>query len=441
MTCFVNIAPFAGLLLSMALLPLLAPTVWHKHMNKIVVLWVLAAMVPMGMNLGITATSHSIAHTIIKEYIPFIALISTLFIICGGIVIDFGHVSTKNLPWINLGYLTLGTLLAGWIGTMGASMILIRPLIRANHWRRNYLYLVIAFIWLVANIGGALTPLGDPPLLLGFLHGIDFFWTVKALGPLMLVAITPILLGCWWLDRYYLKRETTVPAATLQQAKFLLLGKSNFGLLALAVGNLLFSNHWPAWFNFDILGVAVTSNEVIRVAVFGTLMWVSWRYTNPMIHKYNEFIVAPLYEVIVLFIGIFVTLIPVLDILHQPDKIGPLLRWLYHADGTPNNLAYFWLTGLLSAFLDNAPTYLIFFHLAGGDPHQLMTTLGGTLTAISAGSVFMGAMSYIGNAPNLVIASIARQHQVPMPSFFGYVGISFGILGSLLFIISYCYFR
>jgi Na+/H+ antiporter NhaD/arsenite permease-like protein len=334
-------------------------------------------------------------------------------------------------PVVNTGILLVGTLLASWMGTTGAAMLLIRPLLRANAHRKYRVHQVIFFIFLVANIGGSLTPLGDPPLFLGFLKGVNFFWTAGALlGKTAFVAV--LLLALYFvLDNMLYKKEGSPlpPASTMNNGeKFGFEGSVNFILLAAVIANTLASGSWKGA-AISVFGVPMEMQNIIRDILYIVITIVSWKITDRGARDRNGFTWEPIVEVAKLFIGIFLSMLPVISMLRAGTEgsMAGLINLVYDANGDPNNAIFFWVTGMLSGFLDNAPTYLVFFNTAGGDALQLMAQ-GDTLTAISAGAVFMGALSYIGNAPNFMVRSIAVEQGVEMPSFFGYLAWSFGIL-------------
>jgi Na+/H+ antiporter NhaD/arsenite permease-like protein len=416
------ILPFAGMLLSIALLPLAAAEIWHHHYGKISLLWALTIIVPMLAFFGFSATFDQLLHTLLLEYLPFIVLIAALFTIAGGILVK-GNL--HGSPTVNTVLLSTGTLLASIVGTTGASIVLVRPLLRANDDRRHCAHTIIFFIFLVSNIGGSLTPLGDPPLFLGFLKGVKFFWPLTTMwSPMVLAA--GILLGLFFLlDSYIYRKEGHTPRDPTPDEPVHILGLQNIVLLGLLVGAVLMSGAVDLG-DLPVGSFAVDIAGLVRDFALVALAYTSLKITTPAIREENRFNWEPVVEVAKLFGAIFVTIIPAIAILRAgaTGALAPLLRLVSHPDGTPDNLMYFWLTGLLSSFLDNAPTYLIFFNTAGGDAAALQGPLETTLVAISAGAVFMGANTYIGNAPNFMVKSIAERHGVAMPSFFGYMGWS-----------------
>ncbi|MBS0320555.1 MAG: sodium:proton antiporter, partial [Proteobacteria bacterium] len=328
---------------------------------------------------------------------------------------------------LNTGILALGAALASVMGTTGASMLLIRPLLRANDNRRHRAHVVVFFIFLVANIGGALTPLGDPPLFLGFLKGVDFFWTTQALLWPTLMASCILLALFHAVDRWLWQREGEArPAAqdpTPDQPVHID-GKINFLFLLGILALVLLSGAWKSGIAIDIAGTSRDLQGIVRDAGLLGIAWASWRLTPHAVREAHHFEWGPIVEVAKLFAGIFLTIIPAIAMLRAgtDGALAPVVNLVTGTDGQPNDALYFWVTGALSSFLDNAPTYLVFFNLAGADPAALMGPMASTLTAISLGAVFMGANTYIGNAPNFMVKAIAESRGVRMPSFFAYLG-------------------
>ncbi len=433
--------PFAGILLSIAVLPLMVPSFWHQHFGKVSAAWTLVFFLPFAYFFGISAAGASLVHAMLAEYIPFIILLTALYTVAGGIYIRGNLHGSPNL---NCGLLLTGVVLASFMGTTGASMLMIRPLIRANDNRQHKAHLVVFFIFLVANVGGSLTPLGDPPLFLGFLKGVDFFWTVGYIFPETLFMVFSLLLIFYIIDSHYFKKEGVLPVdPTPDTRRIGFDGAANFWLLAAAAGLVLMSGVWKSSLAMDVLGTVVGLPGMVRDVGLVIITLISLRITAKSVHSSNQFTWAPMQEVAKLFIGIFLTIIPVIAMLKAGSN-GPfsaIVTGITRPDGLPNPTMYFWATGLLSSFLDNAPTYLVFFNTAGGDPKVLMTTLAPTLAAISAGAVFMGANSYIGNAPNLMVKAVAEDRGVKMPSFFGYMAWSCGVLIPLFIIMTFIWFK
>ena len=434
--------PFAGLLLSIALVPLLAPIFWHHHYGKVTATWGLAFLLPFAMVFGGGAAGVSLVHALLAEYLPFVILLTALFTVAGGIYI---RGNLRGSPLLNTAILAIGAVLASFMGTTGASMLLIRPLIRANDNRAHKAHLVVFFIFIVSNAGGSLTPLGDPPLFLGFLKGVDFFWTVSHIFQETLFLVSTLLVLFFALDSWFFGKsgEISAPDPTPDTRGIGFDGKVNFILLGVVVGLVLLSGFWKSSVVFNIVGTEVGLPGIVRdvglLVVTGLSLWL----TPKLVHEKNQFGWAPMEEVAKLFAGIFLTIIPVIAMLKAGvnGPFGAIVRAVTLPDGSPDPAMYFWASGILSSFLDNAPTYLVFFNTAGGDPVTLMTTLAPTLAAISAGAVFMGANTYIGNAPNLMVKAIAEDRGVKMPSFFGYMLWSFGILVPLFVLMTFIWFR
>ncbi len=435
------VLPFAGLLLSIAVMPVFMPQFWARNFGKVALLWSLAFLVPSVWGLGWSATAGELVHTMVGEYIPFMILLFALFVVAGGILVT-GNFSGS--PGSNTVLLGVGTGLASILGTTGASMLLIRTVIRANEKRRHNVHVFVFFIFLVSNVGGGLTPLGDPPLFLGFLKGVDFTWTVSAMfGPVALLSAI-LLVQFYVLDRFAWHRDQPRRRPhTPDVLRLRIEGWQNFLYLAAALSAIVASGAWASGVTISFgWGVERRLEGLMRDAALLAIGYFSWRTTKPQVRVENAFHWHPLQEVAILFAGIFVTMIPALAILAAGEKgaLAPLLALVSSPTGAPVNLAYFWLTGMLSSFLDNAPTYLVFFNLAGGDPAQLMGPLAGTLLAISAGAVFMGANTYIGNAPNFMVLSICQEHGIRMPSFGGYMLWSGAILLPLFVLLSIVFF-
>ncbi|MCO4769941.1 MAG: sodium:proton antiporter [Deltaproteobacteria bacterium] len=431
-----SVGPFAGILLSIALFPLVAPAFWHHHYGKIAAGWAVLFGVPFLVKYRQEAID-AILHIYAVDYIPFIILLWALFTVAGGIVV---RGSLKGSPKVNVGLLAIGTVLASIVGTTGASMLLIRPLMRANSWRINKTHLIVFFIFLVSNIGGSLTPLGDPPLFLGFLHSVPFFWTLH-LTPAYLLLSAMLLVGFFFLDRYYYGKEPEDAKQAMLSAeteKFGLAGTHNFLYLGGVIGFVLFSGSVTLGDVHLTDHLHVPIQNLVRDFGLVGLGLLSMKTTGKALREENEFSWGPIEEVAYLFAGIFMTIIPALAILGAGED-GEL-GWL--VAGVQSDISYFWVTGGLSSFLDNAPTYLTFFNtalggldmsaaecaqnasLVCGEPEKVAVLIeerNRTLLAISAGAVFMGANTYIGNAPNFMVKAIAEEGGVAMPSFFGYI--------------------
>ena len=403
-----TVVPFAGLLLSIALLPLRAPHFWENHKNKALVafLWSL----PIAIYFLFQAPHELVLS--MKDYSSFLLLLTALFIISGGIVLKG---DLKATPEVNTLFLLVGAVLANFIGTTGASMLLIRPLLQTNSERRHTLHIPIFFIFLVSNIGGSLTPLGDPPLFMGFIKGVPFFWTLR-LFPLWALMVGGVLLMFYLFDSYQYRRE---------ECRDLIRDRRRVVPLHMT-GTINF-----LWIAGVIAGMFLSFPR--REGVFILVSILSLLTTKRQCRTDNKFTYNPILEVAILFAGIFITMVPALLILNaRGAELGIVKPW-----------QFFWATGSLSSFLDNTPTYLAFFSMAqglglNGDMMGIPTIF---LKAISAGAVFMGANSYIGNGPNFMVKVIAEEYKLKMPSFFGYMAYSFAILIPLFIVVTLVFFR
>ena len=436
-----SVLPFAGILLSIAFIPLFAPHFWEHHFPKVSAFWALVFAVPFLFFFREVAV-HEIAHIIIIDYIPFILLLWALFTVSGDI-----HVkgTLKGSPGVNTFILLIGTILASFIGTTGASMLMIRPILRSNAWRQYKVHTVVFFIFLVSNIGGVLTPLGDPPLFLGFLHSVPFFWTLKLLPQMIFASF--ILLGMYFiLDSFYYKKEDKLALESPEIEPLKIEGVHNFIFLAGIIGGVLFSGMVKLG-EVNIFGIHQSYENLIRDAVLIIMGFSSLVSTKREIRQGNEFTWAPILEVAYLFAGIFMTIIPALAILKAGENGA--LAFLIKSINTPAQ--YFWASGALSSFLDNAPTYLTFLNSEIGKFYpgmpesqavaRLIAERIPYLAAVSAGAVFMGANTYIGNAPNFMVKSIAEEAGVKMPGFFGYMfKYSIPILVVLFIIMTFIFF-
>jgi Na+/H+ antiporter NhaD/arsenite permease-like protein len=434
--------PFAGLLLSIALLPLIAPHFWERHFGKVATFWALALLVPLALVFGVWTEAAEVLHTFLLDYLPFIVLLFTLFVVAGGIRVSGNLVGT---PATNTAILAFGTISANLFGTTGASMLLIRPMISANQDRVSKTHVFVFFIFLVSNIGGSLTPLGDPPLFLGFLNGVDFLWPLEAML-LPMLFVSSILLALFYvIDRLLWNREHDEVRAKSQVARRINIEGLHNVLYLMAVAlTVLASGIWNHGATVGIgLGIELPISGLSRDAILIVIALLSWKTTKSAIRVENCFTWAPMQEVAMLFAAIFITMIPMLALLKAGTEgpFAPLLDLVSNADGKPIEAAYFWLTGGLSSFLDNAPTYLVFFNLASGDANELMGPLAPTLLAISAGAVFMGANTYIGNAPNFMVRSICEERGIKMPSFIGYMLWSGAILLPLFVLVTLIWFK
>jgi Na+/H+ antiporter NhaD/arsenite permease-like protein len=431
--------PFVGLLLTIAIGPLALPRLWHRHYGKLAFAWAALAIVPLAALRDTPTAVAAFLHTMLANYLSFIALLLALYVVAGGILITS---TLRGTPLVNTAILALGTVVASIVGTTAAAMILVRPLIRANAARLNNAHVIVFFIFLAANIGGSLTPLGNPPLFVGFLNGIDFFWSARhLLAPTALacglVLATFLAVDIW---HYRADRRITTVGEIKPPPRLVLRGGLNFLLIGAIVGAILVSATWRPGITFEIAGTRLELQNIVRDTFLILIAAVSLLLTPEEHREANDFSWEPIVEVVILFWGIFVCIIPVLAML----EAGPqgAFAWLAAAtmpNGSPHDAAYFWLAGVLSAFLDNAPAYLAFFELAGGDPAALMSRLDSTLLAISMGTVYMGALTYIGNAPNLMIQAIAVEHGVKMPSFFGYLVWAAAVLVPVFVVITFVF--
>ncbi len=436
-----SVIPFIGVLLSIALLPLLAQKFWHHHFGKVSAFWSVVVVIPMLIAYSGPAL-HGFLHIIIADYFPFLILLWGLFTVSGGIYLKG---SLRGTPIVNTTMLLIGTILASWMGTTGAAMLMIRPFLRANDYRKHRTFMVVFFIFLIANIGGSLTPIGDPPLFLGFLHGVPFFWTMKLLPP-MSIAVILLLVMYFIIDSYYYKKDSASVPQTESKTKLALEGKINFFFLALLVGSVIVSG-LVSWGTLSVFGVHRELQTLARDGFIIIVGLLSLKFTSKQVRSDNGFSWAPILEVAYLFAGIFLTMTPCLMLLKAGSEGA--LAFIINAVKEPYH--YFWITGALSSFLDNAPTYLTFFSSALGkfyagmpEPQAVPLLISQNaifLKAISAGAVFFGANTYIGNAPNFMVRSIAEEAGTPMPSFFGYMfKYSIPILIPIFIIITIIFF-
>ena len=543
-----TIIPFIGMLLSIAIVPLINFHFWEHHYGKFSLAWIAIFSIPFLIAYKGDGW-YEIVHIVLLDYVPFIILLAALFTCAGGICL---RGSLRGSPVVNTILIAIGTALASWMGTTGAAMLLIRPILRANEWRKHRVHVVVFFIFLVANIGGSLTPLGDPPLFLGFLKGIDFFWTM-ALLPAMIPVVIILLIIFFIVDTVLFRKEGTPPDDG-EKEPLRLQGVWNFVLIVGIIGAILwsksladgpFKDHSVAQkmapqikaaeekmdatkakleaygkehendttIKFDesnheyyelradhlharaevtslrakkthdenrgisIFGVTVPYFNLVRDGLLILIAFISLLYT-PMystssshdsdhdhdhpehehhdhehhppdpslletnVRAANGFTWGPILEVAKLFIGIFICMIPALKILQAgiDGSLSTVVLAVQTTTNDPVNAMYFWLTGVLSSFLDNAPTYVVFFNTAGGDPTSLMGPMAQTLLAISCGAVFMGANTYIGNAPNFMVKAIAEENGVRMPSFFGYMIWSVVILVPIFVLVTFVFF-
>ena len=418
---FAYCIPFAGMLLSIAICPLVNGAWWEKFKGAAVLFWSLLFLVPFAIGNGAGTALNHFLEVILGDYISFIVLLFGLFCVAGNIRI---RGTLAGTPKVNVLLLLIGTLLSSWVGTTGASMLLIRPVIRANSWRKRKVHTMVFFIFLVSNIGGCLTPVGDPPLLMGFMHGVPFTWSFHLL-PVLLLNVVLLLALYFIIDSRAYKKDLAdgaKPKASEKTEKTGLEGAHNLIFLLCIVGAVILSGSLAninAFFGNGIKiegEVTLTFATMIEMAIILLSAFLSFKTTKKEVRTANNFSWGAIQEVAVLFIGIFITMIPALLILSERgSELGITKNW-----------QMFWATGALSSFLDNTPTYLVFFETAVS-LHATNEAIGSVmipqtmLMAISCGAVFMGANTYIGNAPNFMIKSIAEENNIKMPSFFGYL--------------------
>ena len=430
-----SIIPFVGMLLSIAIFPLVKGEWWERHELHVAVFWALIFCIPFGIAYGGHELTYQLIESVVLDYVPFIVLLLGLFIVSGGIAIK-GSIAgtTKN----NIIMLLIGTVLASWVGTTGSAMLMIRPVIRANEWRQRKTHVIVFFIFMVANMGGCLTPLGDPPLFLGYLRGVPFFWTIEHIFPILLLNVVILCVVFGIIDHRLMKKELAdgrspldIQGEDYKGQKIKIEGTHNFIFLGLIIlGVILNGTLAPlgaegtgiGFYLFDDIWLGI--QYFVQIVIILCASFLSLKTTAKACREHNEFNYEPIAEVAKLFIGIFITMIPALILLRAHG--GSL--------GIDTPLKFFWATGMLSSFLDNSPTYVVFLTTAGslGATTGVATTVGivpiRELLAISAGAVFMGANTYIGNAPNFMVKNIAEGKGIKMPSFFGYMGWSFAIL-------------
>lgn len=433
------VIPFVGILLSIALLPLLTPHFWHHHYGKVSLFWWLIFFGAFSVKFGISTGSYYLLEVYLLEFIPFITLLLALFTVAGGIQLKGDLAGT---PKINTIMIFIGGVLASFMGTTGAAMVMIRPILKANQWRKNRVHVVVFVIFVVANVGGGLTPLGDPPLFLGFLKGVDFFWTIKHMLSPVAFTIGILLVIFFIMDTYYYKKEDSKPEKKPGEEKLKLVGIPNMLLIPCIVGAVIVSsiNMGTA---FTLHFVEMPLSSVLQVSLLLVITVISLKVSDASIRKGNDFSWEPIREVAKLFATIFMTMVTPIAMLRAgaDGPMGMVIKGVADSSGNFINSNFFWATGILSSFLDNAPTYLVFFNTAGGNPIDLMGIHAGTLLAISAGAVFMGANTYIGNAPNFMTKSIAEESGIVMPSFFGYMfKYSIPILIPVFILVTYIFF-
>ena len=438
--------PFAGLLLCIAVMPLVKGEWWEAHQPLVVVLWILVMVIPFALLYGVRSAAETVLECTVNDYLTFIVLLFGLFCVSGNITMEGDFAGS---PRINVGLLALGTLLASCIGTTGASMLMVRPVIKMNSWRRRKSHIMIFFIFMVSNMGGCLTPIGDPPLLMGFMRGVPFFWSLH-LFPVLIFNMVILLFVFYHLDKRNYRRdiaEGRKPDISKPGTEFRIDGLHNIVFLVMIVAAVILSGVLPGMPAFQdaagnargihIFGeVSLSYPSLIEIALILLAAFLSFKTTDKEVRVKNHFTWGAIKEVAVLFIGIFITMQPALMLL---KAVGPNL-------GITEPYQMFWATGALSSFLDNTPTYLVFLTTAGtlGFTGGISTTLGTLpakmLSAISCGAVFMGANTYIGNAPNFMVKSISDENGVNMPSFFGYMLWSVAVLIPVFIIDMFVFF-
>lgn len=427
--------PFAGLLACIAIFPLVKAEWWEEHQPLVVAFWSLLFLIPFAAMKGVGTAAETALECLINDYLTFIVLLFGLFCVAGNITMT-GDLAGS--PRVNVMLLAVGTLLSSWIGTTGASMLMVRPVIKMNSWRKRRSHIMVFFIFLISNIGGCLTPMGDPPLLMGFSRGVPFFWSLHLL-PVMLLNMVVLLTVFYFLDRSAYRKDIAQglkPDISKPGTEIRIEGLHNLiflGVIVLAVilsgilpGTALFQDGEGVVRGIPIFGeVKLSFPSVIEIVMILAAAYLSFKTTNVEIRRKNHFTWGAIQEVAVLFVGIFITMQPALM----------LLKSLGSSLGLNRAFELFWATGCLSSFLDNTPTYLVFLTTVGamGFTEGIQTTLGivpvNMLMAISCGAVFMGANTYIGNAPNFMVKAISDENGIQMPSFFGY------LMRSILFLV------
>ena len=435
-----SIIPFVAMLLSIAIIPLISGDWWSRNMKWFSLGWSLVFLIPFSIVYSVHEGIFRLLESVLLDYIPFIVLLYGLFVVAGGIAFKGTLAGT---PKINSLLLLIGTVLASWIGTTGAAMLLIRPVIRANAWRKTKSHIMIFLIFLVANMGGCLTPLGDPPLFMGFQRGVPFTWTFHLL-PILLFNMALLFSIFYLLDNHFYKKEIAEGRSPVKEPMketkehIHIEGAQNLIFIVMIILGVVANGILPEWIPCfsNGAGIPIFDDIVFPFATLAEIIiilaaaFLSLKTTSAHTRELNEFTNGPIIEVAVLFIGIFITMIPALILLKvHGAELGINQPW-----------QMFWAAGALSSFLDNTPTYLVFLQTAGtlGAVQGISTSVGTVsqvmLEAISAGAVFMGANTYIGNAPNFMVKSIAEENNIKMPSFFGYMGWSCAILIPTFFI-------
>lgn len=439
--------PFVGILLCIAIMPLVKPRWWESHQPLVVAVWSLLFVIPFALLHGAGEAVEIVLECLVNDYLTFIVLLFGLFCVSGNITME-GDLAGS--PRVNVILLAIGTLLSSIIGTTGSSMLMVRPVIKMNSWRKHRTHIMVFFIFLVSNIGGCLTPIGDPPLLMGFSRGVPFFWSLR-LFPLLLVNMAVLLFVFYWIDRKAYCKDIAkgrMPDINKPKTKISIQGIHNLIFIAMIVAAVILSGvlpDMPAFQNaagevagIHIYGhVVLTYPAIIEIIIILLAAFLSFKTTDQEVRIKNHFTWGAIKEVAVLFFGIFITMQPALMIL---KSMGGSL-------GLTEPVQMFWVTGALSSFLDNTPTYLVFLTTAGAMnfAEGIMTTLGTVpvqmLVAISSGAVFMGANTYIGNAPNFMVKAISDENGIRMPSFFGYILWSLCVLVPVFLLDTLVFFR
>jgi len=420
--------PFLGLLITIAVAQTVWPARWERHYGTLTGLWIIAAVVPLIARFGTNGLT-ALVRLLLLEYAPFAVSILALYIIAGGI-----HIRSRmsGHPAENALLLALGTLASGVLGTPGSTLLFLPVLLKSNRWRRHRVHSVLFLIFVVCNIGGGFSPIG-PPLLIGYLKGVPFLWTVRMML-LPTAFVSALLIAAYFaLDSLLLfRREDPEARASHQQEHDVirLEGATNLLLLCGAIGLLIFCGSWQTGVAVPLAGVTIPAPDLLRLVGLSALAAASLALTPKGIRAANEFSWLPMKEVVVIFAGIFATILPILAILEAGANgaLSGLIRMVTGTDGQPINWAYFAASGFLSSFLDNAPTFLVFFNAAGGDPVALTGPNATTLVAISAGASFWGGLTYIGNAPNFMVRTMSEQRGVRMPTFIAYLAWSAAVL-------------
>lgn len=419
--------PFAGVLLCIAVMPLVAGKWWEKHQAAVILVLSVLFIVPFAIMYGAGASAETVLECIFNDYLTFIVLLFGLYCVAGNIHLD-GDLAGS--PRVNILLLVIGTLLSSFVGTTGSSMLFVRPIIKMNAWRKRRAHVMIFFIFLVSNIGGCLTPIGDPPLLMGFSRGVPFAWSFHML-PVLAVNMILLLVIFYFIDKREYKRDIAdglLPDISNPRSHISIKGLHNLIFLVMIIFAVVLSGALPKLPAFqnaagETIGIHIFGDvtfpvtSLIEVAIILLAAWLSFRTTPKEIRMKNHFTWGAIKEVAVLFVGIFITMQPALMILENMSG------------GFSFNQPFqmFWLTGALSSFLDNTPTYLVFMTTAGAMNFSsgIATAVGmipqTMLMAISCGAVFMGANTYIGNAPNFMVKAISDENGIRMPSFFGYL--------------------